>query len=78
MVIHKIRHTVNSQLPEYWIYHHIKRLVLESAVYKRVLNLVHPHPGECLSYWDAGESRVGNLLFHGVDAGTQKAAIKAP
>lgn len=78
MVIHKIRYTVKSQLPEYRVYHHIKKLILESGVYKRVLDLVHPRLGECWSYWGAGGSKVGNLLFCGVDAGTQKAVIKAP
>lgn len=68
---------VDSQLPEYLVYCHIKRPILEPGVYKRVLNLVHPCLGECLSYWGGGGSRVGNLLFCGVDAGTQKAVIKA-
>ena len=70
LIIHKLRHTVNSRLPEYWVYRHIKRLILESSVYKRVLNLVHACLGECLSYQDTGGSRAGNLLFRGVGAGT--------
>lgn len=49
------------------------RLILQSSAYKSA----HPCLGERLSY-QAGGSRVGNFLFHDVDAGTQKAVIKEP
>lgn len=68
---------VNSQLPEYLVYHHIKKLIIESGLYQRVFILVHPHLGERLSYWDAGSSRMGNLLTGEVDAGSQKPTIKS-
>lgn len=47
-------------------------LILQSSAYKSA----HPCLGEYLSYQAAGGSRVGNFLFHDVDAGTQKAVIK--